>query len=116
MIKVKSHYVDTEFKRHLCWCKMQYQRNPAGGSAVHHSGKAGVKGGKGEKGKVTWCGSLHSQGKQAGYSCLMEVPAALGVALAFFCHLLEALTDSNNFSGSWTHTPCVVRKFSLRFS
>lgn len=80
------------------------------------SAQAAVKGGRGEKGKVTWCGSLHSQGKQAGDSCLMEVPAALGVLLAFFCHLLEALTDSNNFTGSWTLTPCVVRKFSVRFS
>lgn len=80
------------------------------------SGKAGLKGGRGNKeGEVTWHGSLHSQSKQAGYSCLMEIPAALGVLLAFFCHLLEALTDSNNFTGSRTHTPCVVRKFSVRF-
>lgn len=93
----------------------KYQRNPAGGRAVHHSGKAGVRG-TGEKGQVTWRGSLHNQGKQAGYSCLMEVPAALGVALAVFGHLLEALTDSNNFTGSWTHTPCVATKFSVRFS
>lgn len=66
--------------------------------------------------EVTWHGSLHSQGKQARYSCLMEIPAALGVLLAFFCHLLETLTDSNNFTCSCNRIPCVVRKFSVRFS
>lgn len=63
--------------------------------------------------KVTWHGSLHSQGKQARYSCLMEIPAAFRVQLAFFCHPLEALTDSNHFPGFCNHIPCVVRKDSL---
>lgn len=44
----------------------------------------------------------------------MEIPAALGVQLAFFCHLLEALTDSNNFAWSCNHIPCGEKVSSIR--
>jgi hypothetical protein len=74
---------------------------------------AGRQNFKDEKGMeiVTWHGSLHSQGKKARYSSLVEIPATLRVLLAFFCHLLETLTDGNNFIGSCNHIPCVERKF-----
>lgn len=102
---MKSHSEDKGFKINLWWYKTHYQYLE-GGTGVQHQQRAEFPKARKERWKVTWHRGLHSQGKQARYSCLVEIPAALRVLLTFFCHLFEALTDSNNVTGLCNHIPC----------